>query len=282
MSNEQTLSIIKPDAVAANLIGAIYQRFEDAGLKIVAAKMMHLSEQQAAEFYAVHREKPFFRELVDFMVSGPIMVQVLEGRSAIAKNRELMGATFPRNAEPGTEAAAVDTSVTAYKAAHGPSQSYSLLLALQGSLREIVREGPERVIARHAAAGRALRAGVRAMGLEVLADESIAASCATCVVMPGASFPTHEYMRTVWREHGIATAGGSQEVGEMGYAGSRVGLMGFVANLDSVCALLLAMERVLPRYGVPVQPGCAVAAARATATAATATGAPDAATRASA
>ena len=187
-----------------------------------------------------------------------------------------------RNAEPGTEAAAVDTSVTAYKAAHGPSQSYSLLLALQGSLREIVREEPERVIARHAAAGRALRAGVRAMGLEVLADESIAASCATCVVMPGASFPTHEYMRTVWREHGIATAGGSQEVGEMGYAGSRVGLMGFVANLDSVCALLLAMERVLPRYGVPVQPGCAVAAARATATAATATGAPDAATRASA
>jgi len=102
MPIEQTLSIIKPDAVAANLIGAIYQRFEDAGLKIVAAKMMHLSEQQAAGFYAVHREKPFFRELVDFMVSGPIMVQVLEGRGAIAKNRELMGATFPRNAEPGT------------------------------------------------------------------------------------------------------------------------------------------------------------------------------------
>ena len=102
MPIEQTLSIIKPDAVAANLIGAIYQRFEDAGLKIVAAKMMHLSEQQVAGFYAVHREKPFFRELVDFMVSGPIMVQVLEGRGAIAKNRELMGATFPRNAEPGT------------------------------------------------------------------------------------------------------------------------------------------------------------------------------------
>ncbi len=102
MPIEQTLSIIKPDAVAANLIGAIYQRFEDAGLKIVAAKMMHLSEQQAAEFYAVHRDKPFFRELVDFMVSGPIMVQLLEGRGAIAKNRELMGATFPRNAEPGT------------------------------------------------------------------------------------------------------------------------------------------------------------------------------------
>lgn len=102
MSAEQTLSIIKPDAVAKNLVGAIYQRFENAGLKIVAAKMLHLDEQQAAEFYAVHKEKPFFRELVDFMVSGPIMVQVLEGEDAVMKNRELMGATFPRNAEPGT------------------------------------------------------------------------------------------------------------------------------------------------------------------------------------
>ena len=102
MSAEQTLSIIKPDAVAGNLIGAIYQRFENAGLKIVAAKMLHLDEQQAAGFYAVHKDKPFFPELVDFMVSGPIMIQVLEGEGAIAKNRELMGATFPRNAEPGT------------------------------------------------------------------------------------------------------------------------------------------------------------------------------------
>ena len=102
MSIEQTLSIIKPDAVAGNLIGAVYQRFEDTGLNIVAAKMLRLDEQMAGEFYAVHREKPFFRELVDFMVSGPIMVQVLEGKGAIAKNRELMGATFPRNAEPGT------------------------------------------------------------------------------------------------------------------------------------------------------------------------------------
>jgi len=174
-------------------------------------------------------------------------------------------AAAPANGDAATEPAGVDTSITAYKAAHGPSQSYSLLLALQGSLREIVREGPERVIARHAAAGRALRAGVRAMGLAVLADEAIAASCSICVVMPGASFPTQDYMKTVWREHGIATAGGSQEAAEMGYAGSRVGLMGFVANLDSVCALLLAMERVLPRYGVAVQPGCAVAAARAAA-----------------
>ena len=102
MPAEQTLSIIKPDAVAGNLVGAIYQRFENAGLKIVAAKMLHLDEQQAAEFYSVHKEKPFFRELVDFMVSGPIMVQVLEGEGAVAKNRELMGATFPRDAEPGT------------------------------------------------------------------------------------------------------------------------------------------------------------------------------------
>ena len=102
MSAEQTLSIIKPDAVARDLIGAIYQRFENAGLKIIAAKMLHLDEQQAADFYAVHKEKPFFPELMDFMVSGPIMVQVLEGEGAIAKNRELMGATFPRDAEPGT------------------------------------------------------------------------------------------------------------------------------------------------------------------------------------
>ena len=102
MSTEQTLSIIKPDAVARNQVGAIYRRFEDAGLKIVAAKMLHLDGQRAARFYAVHKDRPFFRELVDFMVSGPIMVQVLEGEDAIARNRALMGATFPRNAEPGT------------------------------------------------------------------------------------------------------------------------------------------------------------------------------------
>lgn len=102
MSTEQTLSIIKPDAVAKNRVGAIYRRFEDAGLKIVAAKMLHLDGQRASEFYAVHKDRPFFQELVDFMVSGPIMVQVLEGEDAIATNRALMGATFPRNAEPGT------------------------------------------------------------------------------------------------------------------------------------------------------------------------------------
>ncbi len=102
MPVEQTLSIIKPDAVANNQIGAIYQRFENAGLKIVAAKMLHLDARQASEFYAVHKGKPFFHELVDFMISGPIMVQTLEGENAIARNRELMGATFPKNAEPGT------------------------------------------------------------------------------------------------------------------------------------------------------------------------------------
>ena len=101
------------------------------------------------------------------------------------------------------------------------------------------------------------------MGLSVLADEASAASCANCVVMPGDSFPTQDYMLTMWRDFGIATAGGSQSVDEMGYAGSRVGLMGFVANLDSVTALLKAMEQVLPRFDVEVTAGAAVPAARA-------------------
>ncbi len=99
---EQTISIIKPDAVAKNVIGEIYSRFEKAGLKIVAAKMLHLSKEQAEGFYAVHKERPFFNDLVAFMTSGPVMVQVLEGDNAVAKNRELMGATNPKNAEPGT------------------------------------------------------------------------------------------------------------------------------------------------------------------------------------
>ncbi|HNU20543.1 MAG TPA: nucleoside-diphosphate kinase, partial [Hydrogenophilus thermoluteolus] len=102
MAIERTLSIIKPDAVAKNVIGKIYQRFEDAGLKIVAAKMVWLSEKEAAAFYAVHKERPFFNDLVRFMTSGPVMVQVLEGENAIAKNRELMGATDPKKAAPGT------------------------------------------------------------------------------------------------------------------------------------------------------------------------------------
>jgi nucleoside-diphosphate kinase len=102
MAVERTLSIIKPDAVAKNVIGQIYSRFEAAGLRVVAAKMMQLSEEQAGGFYAVHRERPFYKDLVAFMTSGPVMVQVLEGEGAIAKNREVMGATNPKDAAPGT------------------------------------------------------------------------------------------------------------------------------------------------------------------------------------
>ena len=102
MAVERTLSIIKPDAVAKNVIGEIYSRFERAGLKIVAARMKHLSQADAEEFYAVHRERPFFKDLVAFMTSGPVMIQVLEGENAIAMNRELMGATNPKEAAPGT------------------------------------------------------------------------------------------------------------------------------------------------------------------------------------
>jgi len=102
MAVERTLSIIKPDAVAKNVIGEILSRFEKAGLKVVAAKMIQLSREQAEGFYAVHRERPFFNDLVDFMISGPVMVQVLEGKDAIAKNRELMGATNPADAAAGT------------------------------------------------------------------------------------------------------------------------------------------------------------------------------------
>lgn len=102
MAVERTLSIIKPDAVAKNVIGKIYSRFEKAGLQIVAARMMHLTKEQAGEFYAVHKERPFFNDLVEFMTSGPVMVQVLEGEDAIARNREVMGATNPQEAVEGT------------------------------------------------------------------------------------------------------------------------------------------------------------------------------------
>jgi len=102
MAVERTLSIIKPDAVARNVIGEIYSRFEKGGLRIVAAKMMHLSAEQAGAFYAVHKERPFYGELVSFMTSGPVMVQVLEGEGAVLKNRELMGATNPKDAAAGT------------------------------------------------------------------------------------------------------------------------------------------------------------------------------------
>lgn len=102
MAIERTLSIIKPDAVAKNVIGEIYSRFEKAGLRIVAARMLHLSREQAEGFYAVHKERPFFADLVKFMISGPVMVQVLEGEDAIARHREVMGATDPKKAAPGT------------------------------------------------------------------------------------------------------------------------------------------------------------------------------------
>lgn len=118
MAVERTLSIIKPDAVAKNAIGRIYQRFEDAGLKIIAARMAHLSEREAGQFYAVHRERPFFKDLVSFMTSGPVMIQVLEGENAIAKNRELMGATDPKKADPGTIRADFAESIDA-NAVHG-------------------------------------------------------------------------------------------------------------------------------------------------------------------
>ena len=102
MTIEQTISIIKPDAVAKNVIGEIYSRFEKGGLKIVAAKMLHLSQEKAEGFYAVHKERPFYKDLVEFMTSGPVMVQVLEGENAIAKHRDIMGATNPADAAPGT------------------------------------------------------------------------------------------------------------------------------------------------------------------------------------
>ena len=118
MALERTLSIVKPDAVKKNAIGKNLARFEAAGLRIVAARMMHLSREQAEGFYAVHRQRPFFRDLVQFMTSGPVLIQVLEGENAIAKNRELMGATDPRKAERGTIRADFADSIDA-NAVHG-------------------------------------------------------------------------------------------------------------------------------------------------------------------
>ena len=118
MALERTLSIIKPDAVKRNVIGKILARFEEAGLRVIAARMMHLSRAEAEGFYAVHRERPFFRDLVDFMISGPVMVQVLEGDHAIARNRDLMGATDPRKAAKGTIRADFAASIDA-NAVHG-------------------------------------------------------------------------------------------------------------------------------------------------------------------
>ena len=118
MAVERTLSIIKPDAVAKNVIGEIYSRFEKAGLKVIAARMAHLSQNDAEGFYAVHKGRPFFNDLVKFMISGPVMIQVLEGEGAIAKNRDLMGATDPKKAEKGTIRADFADSIDA-NAVHG-------------------------------------------------------------------------------------------------------------------------------------------------------------------
>ena len=118
MAIERTLSIIKPDAVAKNVIGQIYARFESAGLKVIAARMMQLSREDAGRFYAVHKDRPFFKDLVDFMVSGSVMVQVLEGDNAVVKNRELMGATDPKKADKGTIRADFADSIDA-NAVHG-------------------------------------------------------------------------------------------------------------------------------------------------------------------
>ena len=124
MATERTLSIIKPDAVAKNVVGQILSRFENAGLKIVACKMQHLTREQAEGFYAEHRERGFFNDLVSFMTSGPVSVQVLEGENAILANRDLMGATNPKEAAPGTIRAAFATSIDA-NAAHGSDSAQS-------------------------------------------------------------------------------------------------------------------------------------------------------------
>lgn len=124
MAIERTLSIIKPDAVAKNVIGKIYSRFEEAGLKIVAAKMLHLSDEKAGGFYAEHKERPFYGDLVGFMTSGPVMVQVLEGENAVAVNRELMGATNPKEAAAGTIRADFAESIDA-NAVHGSDSATS-------------------------------------------------------------------------------------------------------------------------------------------------------------
>ncbi|MDA7686802.1 nucleoside-diphosphate kinase [Pseudomonadales bacterium] len=124
MGTERTLSIIKPDAVAKNVIGEIYSRFEKAGLKIVAAKMLHMDDAKAGGFYAEHEGRPFYNDLVEFMTSGPVMVQVLEGESAVSKNRAIMGATNPQEAEAGTIRADFASSIDA-NAVHGSDASES-------------------------------------------------------------------------------------------------------------------------------------------------------------
>jgi len=129
MSLERTLSIVKPDGVRKNVIGDVYHRFEKAGLRIVAARMMHLTQAQAEAFYGIHRERPFFKDLVAFMTSGPVMVQVLEGENAVLKNRDIMGATDPKKAEKGTIRADLADSIDA-NTVHGSD-------SLENAAREI-------------------------------------------------------------------------------------------------------------------------------------------------
>ncbi|HMM45258.1 MAG TPA: nucleoside-diphosphate kinase [Candidatus Macondimonas sp.] len=136
MPLERTLSIIKPDAVAKNVIGQIYSRFEQAGLRIVAARMMQLSQKDAEGFYAVHRERPFFKDLVAFMISGPVMVQVLEGEDAIARHRALMGATDPKKAEPGTIRADFADSIDA-NAVHGSDSAETAAAEIHYFFRDL-------------------------------------------------------------------------------------------------------------------------------------------------
>ena len=129
MSVERTLSIVKPDGVQKNVIGNVYHRFDQAGLRIVAARMTRLSQSDAEGFYAVHRERPFFKDLVSYMISGPVMIQVLEGENAVQKNRDLMGATDPKKAAPGTIRADLATSIE-QNVAHGSD-------SLENAAREI-------------------------------------------------------------------------------------------------------------------------------------------------
>jgi len=136
MSIERTLSIVKPDGVGRNLIGEVYRRLELAGLKVIAARMMQLSTLEAEGFYAVHRERPFFKDLVRFMTSGPVMVQVLEGENAIAKNREVMGATDPKKADKGTIRADLATSIDA-NIVHGSDAADTAAREISYFFREI-------------------------------------------------------------------------------------------------------------------------------------------------
>ena len=156
-----------------------------------------------------------------------------------------------------------DASVSQYKAAHGPSQSYTLMKGLKAALDEILEEGPENVYRRHRVASRALREGVRAMGFQTLASETNAAPDATCVVLPGDHFDVKRFMRTMWNEHGIATAGGSGSVAEQEYVGFRVGCMGQAATAKYILALLAGIEDVLPKLGYAIKTGAALPAAQA-------------------